>query len=234
MSRFHFKQFSLAHDRSSMKVGTDGILIGAWAAEDTTPRRVLDIGTGCGIIALMLAQRFPNAEVVAIERDTRSAQQAQENFAASPWAERIAAVHSTLQDYSPDGCFDLIVSNPPWFQNSLKPPDAVRASARHDDWLSTEELLDRGERLLSTDGRLCCILPIEQEQHVCDVAKARGLFVQRRCRIRPRPEKDPHRAMLAFATSESSVKETELAIEVERHFPTPEYRTLTSEFLLKH
>ena len=234
MSQFHFKQFSLTHDRSSMKVGTDGILIGAWAAEGATPQRILDVGTGSGIIALMLAQRFPNSEVVAIERDTPSVQQAQENFAESPWPERVVAVHSTLQEYSPDERFDLIVSNPPWFQNSLKPPGAARASARHADWLSADDLLDSCERLLLADGMMCCILPVGQEEYVCSAATARGSFLQRRCRVRPRPEMQPHRVMLTFAKGEASVCETELAIEVERHVPTPEYRTLTADFLLKH
>ena len=234
MVRFHFKQFSVAHDRASMKVGTDAILIGAWAATAATPARILDVGTGCGIIALMMAQRFPSAEVVGIDLHQASVLEAESNFQNSRWADRMLARHTALQDYSTDRAFDLIVSNPPWFRNSLKPPDGVRDAARHDDRLSAEDLLDSCDRLLSTDGTLCCIVPIEHEELLCSAAIARGLSLHQKCRVRPRPELEPHRIMLALVRGESRLCDTELAIEVKRHVPTSEYGMLTVEFLLKH
>ena len=161
---FQFKQFFVRHDRCAMKVGTDGVLLGCWSGYDaaaagspTIPHRYhyarcLDIGTGSGLIALMLAQRFPDALIDAIDIDKAAVEQAAENFAASPWSDRLHAFHVRLQEWQSHSAPSLIVSNPPYFQNSLKNPDKGRQTARHTDTLSFCELIHHSTRLLSENG----------------------------------------------------------------------------------
>ena len=169
---FRFKQFFVNDDRCAMKVGTDGVLLGCWTPITVhrtpytihpTPFRVLDIGTGSGLIALMLAQRCPNAQIDAIDIDTSAIEQAKENFAQSPFSNQLAAYPSSLQTW-PDHPYDLVVSNPPYFQNSLKNPDEGRKQARHTDSLSYQELLSHSARLLNENGHLALILPAEAEE----------------------------------------------------------------------
>ena len=183
---FQFKQFFVRHDRCAMKVGTDGVLLGCWSGYDaaaagspTIPHRYhyarcLDIGTGSGLIALMLAQRFPDALIDAIDIDKAAVEQAAENFAASPWSDRLHAYCAKLQEWSivNSQLYSLIVSNPPYFQNSLKNPDKGRQTARHTDTLSFSELIHHSTRLLSENGILALILPAEAESEVCELAQA--------------------------------------------------------------
>lgn len=131
-THFRFKQFTVRHDRCAMKIGTDAILLGAWAAA-VEPERILDIGTGSGIIALMLAQRFPTANVTAVEIDLAACEQACGNFAAAPFYDRLTLTRSAVQDFRSKDQYDLVVCNPPWIQRSLKSPDAARTMARHSD-----------------------------------------------------------------------------------------------------
>jgi tRNA1Val (adenine37-N6)-methyltransferase len=143
---FHFKQFSIRQDRSAFKVGTDGVLLGAWT-DVAGVETVLDVGTGTGLLALMLAQRSA-ARITAIEIDGPSSDQARENTAASPWHNRISIMNTSLQDFRPEGRFDLVISNPPFFQDSLRPPDNDRAISRHDALLTLKELATTVPRLM--------------------------------------------------------------------------------------
>ena len=233
---FQFKQFYVRHDQCAMKVGTDGVLLGAWAGENTTYPRILDIGTGSGLIALMLAQRFERAQIIGIDIDIEASQQAHENFQASPWHTRLQVQHTALQDFSvnEEGLFDLIVSNPPFFQNSLKNPNYQRSTARHTDTLPHSVLLASVARLLKEDGRFCVILPTELTDSLLQTALQYGLHEQRRLEVYPTPQRPCKRILLDFGKKKSVFPlQEKLIIEMEgRHNYSPEYRQLTSSFYL--
>ena len=161
MAGFKFKQFAVEQDDVAMKVGTDGVLLGAWANTDNA-KRILDIGTGTGVIALQMAQRNPVAQIHAVEIDETAAHRARANFDLSPWAERMNVEQTAVQEFSPAEKFDLIVSNPPYFVDSLLPPDAKRSTARHTHDLSFEELDSAVCQLLADDGLFALILPVTE------------------------------------------------------------------------
>ncbi|MCR4827913.1 MAG: methyltransferase [Bacteroidales bacterium] len=176
---FEMKQFALEDSSSTMKVGTDAVLLGCIAAKTLDTRKVqhiLDVGTGCGIVALMMAQRYATSTVDAIDVDSASVQEASSNFAKSPWAIRLHAKLRPLQQHSTPTAYDLIVSNPPYFSNSLKNEDARRSLARHDDNLSTNELMEHTARLLSQEGVLSVIVPAEQAESLLQSGSAYGLY----------------------------------------------------------
>lgn len=263
---FQFKQFFVRHDRCAMKVGTDGVLLGCWSGYDaaaagspTIPlryhyARCLDIGTGSGLIALMLAQRFPDALIDAIDIDKAAVEQAAENFAASPWSDRLHAFHARLQEWQShsvpslegrvrEGFYSLIVSNPPYFQNSLKNPDKGRQTARHTDTLSFSELIHHSTRLLSENGILALILPAEAESEVCELAQAEGLSLTRITRVYSKESKPARRVLLAFEKSKSrntdistsrntAPVEDTLVLEDEKGGRSAAYRELTKDFYL--
>lgn len=197
---FRFKHFSVSDDLSSMKVGTDAVLLGCLAhCPDGGP--VLDIGTGCGVIALILAQRFPAAQIHAIDIDAASVAQASQNFAQSPWNGRLQAQCTSLQSFSPtlSGQYQLIVSNPPFFVNSLKCPDPKRTAARHTDTLSFADLAQSAARLLSPDGLFYAILPcLEMEQLISNCEQS-NLHCIQQIIIKNRPQSAPKRTIAAFS-----------------------------------
>ena len=158
---FTFKQFHIDHSRCAMKVGTDGVLLGAWARVDGT-RRILDIGTGTGVIALQMAQRNSEAQIFAVEIDETASCRARANFDMSPWAERLEVECCAAQEFNHTEKFDLIISNPPYFVDSLLPPDAKRSTARHTHDLSFEALDEAVSRLLAENGRFAMILPVAE------------------------------------------------------------------------
>ena len=262
---FQFKQFYVRHSRCAMKVGTDGVLLGCWSGCDAVayglssipPRyhyvRCLDVGTGSGLIALMLAQRFPDAQIDAIDIDEAAVEQAAENFAASPWSDRLHAFHARLQDWqivhrtsSPRTLpYSLIVSNPPYFQNSLKNPDKGRRTARHTDTLTYSELLHHSARLLNENGTLALILPAEAEIEVRELAHNEGLFLTRTTHIFSKESKPARRVLLAFEkskyrytdistyqTSGNPVSEDTLVLENETGGRSAAYREITKDFYL--
>ena len=158
MTGFKFKQFEIHQDRCAMKVGTDGVLLGAWAPGG---KHILDVGSGTGLISLMMAQRFPEAQVLGIDMDGEACEEAAENVAASPFADRVEIECCRLQDYHSAESFDAIVSNPPFFLNSLKNPDSKRTMARHTDSLPFRDLFRGAKMLLSDDGVFSVIVPSE-------------------------------------------------------------------------
>ena len=194
---FRFKQFTIRDESCGMKVGTDGVLLGAWTPLPEPCRRVLDIGTGSGLIALMLAQRLPSSTVLAIDVDEAAVAQAAENFQSSPWAERLQAEHVALQDLQAEP-FDLIVSNPPYFVDSLKNPDAQRRAARHTDSLSYEQLQSCSAQLLTEGGTLAVILPAEAETPFLALAGQQGLTPYKITRVHTRANKPAKRVLLAL------------------------------------
>ena len=216
-----------------MKVGTDGVLLGAWCPVDSRAS-VLDVGTGSGLIALMLAQRIQGAQITAIDIDAGAVEQAKYNFGVSPWADRLECHQTALQEVEGEGIYDLIVSNPPYFQDSLKNPDSQRAMARHTDTLSYEELLKHGARLLTKEGIIALVLPIEAEQQIIALAQIYGLYPTHITHVYPKPGKAAKRLLIAFSplASRLSPIANSLTLESETAPRSEAYIELTKEFYL--
>ncbi len=230
---FRFKQFTVYHDKCSHKVGFDGVTLGAWCdVKDCT--RILDIGTGSGLIALMLAQRS-NAQITAIELDKNSIEQAKENFKRSVWNDRIVGHHIALQDFvrQTDDRFDLIVSNPPFFENSLKAKGVGRSNARHTDSLSQDELIDSVSRLLLPKGRFCVILPVTEADRLVQKAEKKELYCNQRTELSPTPTKEVKRVLLEFSHIKTELLKIQLIVEEDRHVYTQAYQELVKDFYLK-
>jgi len=230
---FNFKQFTVFQEISAFKVGTDGVLLGA-AANVSDKQKVLDIGTGTGLISLMIAQRC-NAEITAIEPDKESFSEAIENVSNSEWRSRISVINTDLQNYFPgENKFDLIVSNPPYFNDSLKNPDPRKSSARHNDSLTTTELLSGVARLLENNGIFQVIMPYVEGNLLIAEAADFGLFCSDILKIRPLPASEIRRLILTFSKERIKVSEKFLTIERgPRHEFTEEYINLTKDFYLK-
>ncbi len=216
-----------------MKVGTDAVLLGAWVNLEG-PSRILDVGTGCGIIALMLAQRTANDVIIeGIEVEPADAEQAQENTNHSPWATRVTIHSVALQDFHSSARFDLIVSNPPYFINSQLPPTAQRAQARHTQTLSFEELIYHSLRLLNANGRLAVILPFEEGNLFQLLAEQQGLFPTNRLAFYSRQGKPQERWLLEFSKIKLPIKEEQLILHGEGESWSDDYKNLTRAFYLK-
>ncbi|UCG28523.1 MAG: methyltransferase, partial [Bacteroidales bacterium] len=200
---FRFKQFTVWHDRCAMKVGTDSVLLGAWA-DVSGVNRILDVGTGTGLMALMLAQRSA-AIIDAIEPDYEAYLQAGENISRSPWSERVLLYNTTLQEFQEydmvekNGPFyDLLVTNPPYFSRSEKAPDKRRMLSRHTDSLNSNDLLNGAEKLLTENGKLCLILPAREAKLFIEMATAIPLFCTRELNIKPLPDREIKRVLLTL------------------------------------
>lgn len=231
---FTFKQFHIDHSRCAMKVGTDGTLLGAWAALPPHAKKILDIGTGSGLIAIMAAQRHPIAKITAIDIDKDCVMQATENAVASPWAERIEVIESPLQEYSPEEKFDVIISNPPYFADSMHSPDRQRTTARHTASLSFKELTDGVLRLLADDGLFAVILPTAESELLLSASRGR-LFTWRRCEVWSTPESGARRIMLELKREppkDLAQKEKIIIEQGGRHVYSEEYKALTADFYL--
>jgi tRNA1Val (adenine37-N6)-methyltransferase len=229
-SCFHFRKFDVYHDLCAMKVGTDGVLLGAWVNIENS-KRILDAGTGSGLIALMLAQRS-DAKIDAVEIDTSGYEQAKKNVALSPWADRINVIHSDLNDYNPGNLYDVVVSNPPFFRNSLKTPKRTRNLARHDISLSWEQLIKKTSNLLTSEGRFSVILPIEAEGVFDAICWESKLYITRRCEVSTTEGGSPKRLLMEFSFKRTNTEHTRLAIETADHHYTTAFETLTSDFYL--
>lgn len=235
---FRFKQFFVADDRCAMKVGTDGVLLGAWSRVESLlgePCRILDIGTGSGLVALMLAQQYTGADILGIDISPEAVGQANANFAASPWGNRLSAVAVPLQSCNAAGPFDIVVSNPPYFNNSLRAPERLRSAARHTDTLSYEELFLYSERLLASHGHLFLVLPADAESVVMQiVSRYPALVLQQICYVHGTPAKPAKRILLHFAKAAipGAVESSHLVLESQPNHRTPEYARLTEDFYL--
>jgi tRNA1Val (adenine37-N6)-methyltransferase len=228
---FHFRQFSVDDDRSTMKVGTDAVLLGCWAGSGD-PARVLEVGAGCGVISLMLAQRFPRADILAIDVHTPSVQQAMENFNSSPWKNRLTAMECSIQDHvrqHPEP-YDLIVSNPPFFSNALLPPDAKRKLARHTGRLSFTELAGCAGSLLQPGGTFALILPSGSQTAFEEHAGRHGLHKLREMAVVPVSGKPPNRLMTEWSREKGEMTFEKLTIRNEMNEYSHEYSGLTAAF----
>ena len=236
MSVFNFKKFSVEQDRCAMKIGTDGVLLGAWSPIPDHCDSVLDIGTGTGIIALMIAQRSNANQIDALEIDENAYEQASENFENSPWDDRLFCFHAGLDELidEPEDEYDLIISNPPFYTENYKTEDEQRDLARFEDAMPFEMLLEAADLLLSENGIFSVIIPFKEEEHFLTLAKEYELFPIKITRVKGTPTSELKRSLLAFQRSEiSEVEINELIIEIERHIYTEEYSTLTKDFYLK-
>ena len=228
---FSFKQFTVYQDKCSFKVGTDGVLLGA-SAEVNGVKDILDVGTGTGLIALMLAQRS-DAHITALEPDEDSFRQAVENIRESRWNDRINVINTRIQLFDPGYRFDLIVSNPPYFTDSLKNPDDRKASARHTGNLTGVELLEGVRRLLTDKGKFQVIMPWAEGNLLIAEASGFGLYCNQILKIRPLPTSGIKRMIITFSTKRESVREKFLTIEHgSRHEFTEDYKNLTKDFYL--
>jgi tRNA1Val (adenine37-N6)-methyltransferase len=215
-----------------MKVGTDAVLLGAWT-DLKNAERILDIGTGSGVIALMLAQRSGNSvHIDAIDNAKDDFNQAQENFLRSPWNARIHAYHETLQHFNPEYQYDCIVSNPPFFSNSLEPPDEKRKKVRHTSTLSFRELLASCSRLLKPAGHLSLILPFVEGSQFIPLASDIGIYCRRKTSFRTRQGKPIERLLLELTRDNGAKVESEILLYKEANTFSEEYRSLTQDFYI--
>ncbi|MGB1247322.1 MAG: tRNA1(Val) (adenine(37)-N6)-methyltransferase [Chitinophagales bacterium] len=231
---FQFKQFEVKQDKTAMKIGTDGVLLGAWTSHPD-PQYILDIGTGTGVIALMMAQRFPKAKIIAIEIDDNAFTQAKENFAQSKWKDRLTAIHSSLQDFQSTIQFDLIVSNPPFFNQSFLPTEKNRATARHTAELSFEKLLLHTKKMMAKNGKAAFIIPYESSNSFQKLAESNKLYLHNWCKVKGNSASKFKRSLFSFEGQKTEdINDTKaLVIEKERHQYTEEYKALVKDFYLK-
>jgi len=232
-SVFRFKQFELSDDSSCMKIGTDAVLLGAWAKVENSSR-IMDIGTASGIIALMLAQRSA-AEVDAVEIDKNSAEQAESNFSHSPWKSKMQVYHISFQDFAANNTatYDLIVSNPPFFTDALKSNQFQRNLARHTDTLSFEDLVKGIAKLLSPLGKSCIILPLAESNALKRFAALNGVFCNYQTAVISKKGLAPHRLLMEFSKLKTDLKMDSLCILNEDLSYTDEFKDLTRNFYLK-
>ena len=233
---FTFKQFAIEQDRCAMKIGTDGVLLGAWAPIDNHPFSILDIGTGTGIIALMLAQRSAAQQIDALEIDEAAYEQATDNFENSPWNDRLFCFHAGLDEFieEPEEEYDLIVSNPPFYYEDYKTENESRDLARFQDAMPFEQLLEAADLLLSEHGIFTVIIPFKEEENFIALANEFELYPLKITRVKGTPTTEIKRSLLAFSRNETTdLPIDELVIETARHVYTQEYIGLTKDFYLK-
>ncbi len=230
---FKFKEFTIQQGKTAMKVGTDGVLLGAWA-DFSSADKILDIGSGTGLISLMAAQRT-NAEIYAIEFEENAFKQTVENIEISKYNKRIKAYNVSLQLYSEETTikFDHIVCNPPFFSNSLKPDNKARNIARHDNTLPFSDLISGVKRIIHKEGKFSLILPVEKKIEFISLAEKLDLYCNRLTMVKPNFNKAIKRVLFEFSLRKTETKESELIIETDkRHSYTREYIELTRDFYL--
>lgn len=241
MSRgFQFKQFYVNHEQSAMKVGTDSIVLGSWAPVNGV-KRILDIGTGSGLLALMMAQKSDaDCAITAIDIESTAVNQATFNFIASKWKKKFSCREVALQDYTTETAFDFIICNPPYFaarqysQNdeTTQNQTLARLRARQQDTLSLAELLDSVKRLLAPKGAFCCVLPSDLDTQFTDLAQEQSLSFQRKLSLLPSPDKPPIRSLWQIGAEAKKLEEQELIIKDDTGQYTNSYKTLTKDFYL--
>ena len=236
MTKFSFKQFSVEQDKAAMKIGTDGVLLGAWAPINEQTFSILDIGSGTGIIALMLAQRSDADQIDALEIDENAYEQAVENFENSPWSDRLFCYHAGLDEFmeEPEDEYDLVVSNPPFYTENYFSGDEQRDQARFTESLPFEDLIEAADLLLSENGVFAIIIPFKEEEKLIALAHDFDLFPMKITRVKGTSTTEIKRTLLAFSRNTTeNFPVDELVIEIGRHEYTPEYINLTKDFYLK-
>lgn len=233
---FAFKKFSVNQDKTAMKIGTDGVLLGAWCPINNRPNSILDIGTGTGIIALILAQRTEAQQIDALEIEENAYEQAVDNFENSPWSDRLFCFHAGLDEFvdDPEDEYDLIVSNPPFYVEDYKTNDTHRDLARFQDAMPFEDLVAAVDLLLSENGIFAVIIPFKEEERFMDLCAKMELFPIKITRVKGAHNTPIVRSLMAFKRFElTTLTSDELVIEINRHEYTDAYIELTKDFYLK-
>jgi tRNA1Val (adenine37-N6)-methyltransferase len=235
LSTFQFKKFNINQDRCAMKVGTDGVLLGAWCPIDNNPFSILDIGAGTGILSLILAQRSNAFQIDAIEINEDAYEQCVENFESSPWGDRLFCFHAGLDEFleEPEDEYDLIISNPPFYNEDYKTENEQRDLARFSDALPFKDLVEAANLLLSENGIFAVIIPFKEEEKFIALAKDFELHPFKITRVKGTPTTEIKRSLLAFSKTQKQTLIDELIIETARHQYTEEYIDLTKDFYLK-
>jgi tRNA1Val (adenine37-N6)-methyltransferase len=233
MSNDYFKcqRFTVKQDMTAMKVGIDSILLGSWIRVSGSEKNVLDIGTGTGLLALMMAQKIPGATIVACEIDETACRQASENISSSEWSDRITVVNADVRMLNNPESFDLIICNPPYFEKSLKPADSKRNIARHSDSLPFPDLIDCVHRLMHGDGRFALTVPTDKAGTVIELAAGRKLFPLKRLNVKHTETKPANRVILEFGRVSQPVEEYLLTVRTGNRY-SDEYKSVTGDFYL--
>ena len=232
MKFFSFKQFRVSDDRSAMKVGTDSVLLGAWI-QDKAFENILDIGCGSGLISLMIAQRFEDADVMGIEIDPNSVEDAKFNFEQSNWSSRLKVKEIDIREFNSVNKYDLVISNPPFFTESLLPPKDNRAGARHDFQLSLDDLLVSAVRLLKENAVFALVFPYDREEILIEKASQLNLYPQRILHTRNKPDAQVKRCFIEFQKKQASeVKMEMLEIRDYNNEYSSAYKKLTKDFYI--
>ena len=229
---FRFKRFAVTHERSAMKVGVDGVLVGAWS-DAGSAKSILDAGAGCGLIALMMAQRFPDARILAVETEPEAAAEAAENFSESPWSDRLEILCDDIDNLLGVGKFDYIVSNPPFFDAGVDADESARMAARHVKGLSPLWLAENAPRLLNEGGGVSMIFPTEMLAAVVSTAAAAGFSPSRLTHVRGHAVARRKRALLELRKSPQLTATRDLILETQPGEPTEDYHRLCRDFYLK-
>ena len=233
--KFEFKQFSIQQERSAMKIGTDGVLLGAWVSLEKNPESILDLGAGTGILSLQLAQRC-HAEIIdAVELDEDAYEECVENFEASDWGDRLFCYHASVQQFASEieDTYDLIISNPPFYSEDYKTDDIARNTARFTDTLPFNNLALAASQLLSKKGSFALILPRKEEEEFIKLASENGLFPNKICRVKGNSTSEVKRSLISFSFEKIETIFEELTIEISRHVYTKDYINLVKDFYLK-
>ncbi|WP_159022497.1 tRNA1(Val) (adenine(37)-N6)-methyltransferase [Formosa sp. L2A11] len=232
---FKFKEFTINQDRCAMKIGTDGVLLGAWASIDHNPFSILDIGAGTGVIALMLAQRSYAELIDAMEIDDEAYEQCVDNFETAPWADRLFCYHAALEEFVDEieDQYDLIVSNPPFYSEDYKTANEQRDLARFSEALPFDHLIDSASKLLSEHGIFCLIIPFKEESNIIELALKVNLFPNKILHVKGNPDSEIKRSLMQFSFTKTDTETNTLIIETDRHNYTEDYIKLTKDFYLK-
>lgn len=232
---FVFKQFTIKQDKCAMKIGTDAVLIGAWAPIERNPFSILDIGAGTGIIALMLAQRSHAELIDAIEIDDDAYEQCVDNFEQSDWGDRLFCYHASLEEFADeiDDKYDLIVSNPPFYSEAYKTKSNARDLARFQDAMPFDHLIKSTAKLLWENGTFCVVIPFKEESQFIELAAQENLYPNKILHVKGNPTSEIKRSLMTFSFRESAIQKETLIIETDRHKYTEDYINLTKEFYLK-
>lgn len=234
MKTFKFKQFNIHHQQTAHKVGTDGVLLGAWTSLINQPQDILDIGTGSGVIALMIAQRCSAENIDAIEINADAFEECVHNFEASPWNDRLFCYHGDIKTLAqePDLKYDLILSNPPFFKETQEKNPNPRNQARIQTSLSEDVLLESVQLLLNENGQFATILPYQNHQIFIGNAQAKGLFLNRMTHVKGLKYSPPKRSLMQFGFKRQAYVVNELVLELSRHIYTEDYKALVKDFYL--